>query len=68
MQSTLRLFALPMPRLARRWPVVLAALALWHHRARSRRHLAALDGRELADIGVSRAERRAECDKRFWQA
>jgi uncharacterized protein YjiS (DUF1127 family) len=68
MQSILRLFALPMPRRARLWPVLLVTLALWHHRARSRRHLAALDDRELADIGLSRADRRAECDKRFWQA
>jgi uncharacterized protein YjiS (DUF1127 family) len=27
----------------------------------------ALDDRELADIGLSRAERWMECQKRFWQ-
>jgi uncharacterized protein YjiS (DUF1127 family) len=46
---------------------VLLTLALWHHRHRSRRHLAALDDRELDDVGLSRDERRAECAKRFWQ-
>jgi uncharacterized protein YjiS (DUF1127 family) len=56
-----------MPRPVRWWPVLLATLALWHHRARSRRHLAALDDRELADIGLSRGERWIECEKRFWQ-
>jgi uncharacterized protein YjiS (DUF1127 family) len=43
-------------------------LALWHHRHRSRRQLAALDDRELDDIGLSRAQCQAECQKRFWQA
>ena len=47
---------------------ILFTLALWHHRHRSRRHLAALDDRELDDIGLSRARCRAECQKRFWQA
>ncbi|WP_428667354.1 DUF1127 domain-containing protein [Reyranella sp.] len=47
---------------------ILLALALWHHRQRSRRHLAALEDRELDDVGLSRDQRRAECSKRFWQA
>lgn len=47
---------------------ILFTLALWHHRCRSRRHLAALDDRELDDVGLSRDERCAECQKRFWQA
>lgn len=47
---------------------LLFTLALWHHRCRSRRHLAALDDRELDDVGLSRDERRAESRKRFWQA
>ena len=46
---------------------ILLTLALWHHRHRSRRQLAALDDRELDDIGLRRDERWAECDKRFWQ-
>jgi len=47
---------------------ILITLALWHHRSRSRRHLATLDDRELADIGITRSERWVECNKRFWQA
>lgn len=47
---------------------ILLKLALWHHRLRSRRHLAALDDRELDDVGLSRAQWWAECQKRFWQA
>ena len=69
MQSILRVFALvdePGERsLGHR---ILHMVALWHHRHRSRRHLAALDDRELDDVGLSRDERRAECRKRFWQA
>ncbi len=68
MQTILRVFAFagePAERhLGRR---ILFTLALWHHRRRSRRHLAALDERELDDIGLSRAQCRAECRKRFWQ-
>jgi uncharacterized protein YjiS (DUF1127 family) len=63
----LRLIAPPAPRSARWWPNIVATLALWYHRSRSRRHLAALDDRELADIGISRAERWIECQKRFWE-
>lgn len=47
---------------------ILLTLALWHHRHRSRRHLAALDDLALDDIGLSRTRCRAECRKRFWQA
>jgi len=67
MQITLRLITHPAPRSARWWPTIVATLASWRHRSRSRRHLAALDDRELADIGLSRAERRIECQKRFWE-
>jgi uncharacterized protein YjiS (DUF1127 family) len=63
----LRLIASPAPPAARWWPNIVATLALWRHRSRSRRHLAALDDRELADIGLSRAERWIECQKRFWE-
>jgi uncharacterized protein YjiS (DUF1127 family) len=47
---------------------ILLTFALWHHRHRSRRHLATLDDREVNDIGLSRAQCREECQKRFWQA
>jgi uncharacterized protein YjiS (DUF1127 family) len=69
MQSILRVFAFADDP-DKQYPVhrLLLMLALWHHRRRSRRHLAALDDRELDDIGLSRAQCRAECRKRFWQA
>jgi uncharacterized protein YjiS (DUF1127 family) len=63
----LRLIAPPAPRSARWWPSIVATLALWRHRSRSRRHLAALDDRDLADIGLSRTERWIECQKSFWE-
>jgi uncharacterized protein YjiS (DUF1127 family) len=69
MQSVLRVFGFVAEpgerRLAHR---ILLALALWHHRHRSRRHLAALDDRELDDVGFDRARCRTECRKRFCQA
>jgi uncharacterized protein YjiS (DUF1127 family) len=37
-------------------------------RARSRRVLAGLDARMLADIGVTRDQAMAESNKAFWQA
>jgi len=69
MQSILRLSAFA-DEVGKQYPVhrLLLMLALWHHRHRSRRHLAALDDRELDDIGLSRAKCHAECRKRFWQA
>jgi uncharacterized protein YjiS (DUF1127 family) len=68
MQSSLRLYApAAKPRSPRRWSVV-SMLALWRERSRSRRHLALLDDRALADIGISRAEQWKESRKRFWQA
>lgn len=40
---------------------------LWRQRVRTRRRLAALDERQLADIGISRSERLAEVGKPFWR-
>jgi uncharacterized protein YjiS (DUF1127 family) len=68
MQITLPRDPVALPHFAPRLRTVALTLALWRHRARSRRHLATLDDRELADIGVSRAQRNAECGKRFWQS
>ena len=45
-----------------------AAASVWLDRLRSRRRLAALDPRELADIGRTEPERWRECAKWFWQA
>jgi len=64
---SLHLIASPAPRSERWWPGIVATLAQWRHRSRSRRQLAALDDRELADIGRSRAERWVDCQKRFWE-
>jgi len=51
--------------------LVTFSLAGWLMRLycnhRSRRQLAALDSRLLADIGVSEAERRAELGKPLWK-
>jgi uncharacterized protein YjiS (DUF1127 family) len=43
-------------------------LTEWQSRAEQREVLASLDDRQLEDIGVSRAEVRAEIAKPFWRA
>lgn len=49
-------------------PTTLDLIALWRHRAHSRRELAALDRRLLGDIGVSPVAARAEAGRPFWRA
>lgn len=70
MQHALRLIALTpaRPRFAGLLQSMLAMRAVWRQRSRTRRHLALLDARELADLGLTRAEQRAEAGKWFWQA
>lgn len=46
---------------------LLALLALWHRRVRTRAQLARLDAAALNDIGIDEDERRAECELWFWQ-
>jgi uncharacterized protein YjiS (DUF1127 family) len=46
---------------------VLALAGSWYQRARQRRQLAELSDRQLADIGINRAEACAEAGKPFWQ-
>ena len=46
---------------------LLALLHIWQQRSRSRRHLAQLDPRLLADTGISEAERQVELSKPFWR-
>lgn len=45
---------------------VIAQLALWHRRARTRRHLRELDAVLLRDIGIDRTTRDAECARWPW--
>lgn len=40
---------------------------IWLRNHRTRRHLHDLTDAQLADIGLSPAERNAECAKWFWQ-
>ncbi|MFB4391095.1 MULTISPECIES: DUF1127 domain-containing protein [unclassified Pseudomonas] len=45
----------------------LSTLLLWQRRLASRRQLARLDGRLLADAGISEAQRYQELSKPFWR-
>lgn len=47
---------------------VLTMLKTMSDRSHQRRGLAALDDRQLRDIGCSRAQARAEAAKPFWRA
>ncbi|MBS7664433.1 DUF1127 domain-containing protein [Pseudomonas lalucatii] len=44
-----------------------ATLLLWQRRIVSRRQLARLDARLLADAGISESQRHAELNKPFWR-
>ena len=46
---------------------VIATLSLWQRRIVSRRQLARLDARLLADAGISENQRYAELQKPFWR-
>jgi uncharacterized protein YjiS (DUF1127 family) len=46
---------------------MLSTLMLWQRRVVSRRQLARLDTRLLADAGISEAQRHAELSKPFWR-
>ncbi|HCP54103.1 MAG: hypothetical protein CMK72_09165 [Pseudomonadaceae bacterium] len=49
-------------------PLRLAStLVLWQRRVASRRQLAHLDSRLLADAGISEAQRMSELSKPFWR-
>ena len=68
MEHALRVIALPAKlRLAGLLPTVLGMLLVWHHRSRTRQHLALLDAHELTDLGLTRAQR-SEAGKWFWRA
>ncbi|OVZ35458.1 hypothetical protein CDO43_40090 [Pseudomonas aeruginosa] len=46
---------------------MLGTMKLWQRRIQSRRQLARLDSRLLADAGISEAQRYAELNKPFWR-
>ncbi|MDP1908685.1 MAG: hypothetical protein Q8K85_10310 [Hyphomicrobium sp.] len=46
---------------------IAAIFMVWGRRARTRRHLRALEIHRLADIRLSETERRREGAKWFWQ-
>ncbi|BAN45841.1 DUF1127 domain-containing protein [Metapseudomonas resinovorans] len=46
---------------------LFATLAQWQRNARTRRQLAQLDDRALADVGISPSERAQELDTPFWR-
>jgi uncharacterized protein YjiS (DUF1127 family) len=45
----------------------IACIAEWRRRARSRRELMALDGRQLWDIHLTRCDAKSEAGKPFWK-
>ncbi|PJI48019.1 MULTISPECIES: DUF1127 domain-containing protein [Pseudomonas] len=46
---------------------LVSTVRLWQRRMESRRQLARLDSRLLADAGISEAQRYAELNKPFWR-
>lgn len=46
---------------------IFTTLMQWKRRVVSRRQLAQLDARLLADAGISEAQRHAELNKPFWR-
>jgi uncharacterized protein YjiS (DUF1127 family) len=49
------------------WLRAYAALCSWQRNWRTRRQLARLDHRQLADAGINEAQRLSELDKPFWR-
>jgi len=50
------------------WPLrLLSAITLWRRNAHTRRQLARLDDRQLADAGISVCDRDMELNKPFWR-
>ena len=65
--STFRLLApLAWERRLRPWAALVATLALWRQRRRTRQQLSTLDDRALADIGLTRAQQLIECSRPSW--
>lgn len=49
------------------WLRAYAALCRWQRNQRTRKQLACLDSRQLADAGISEAQRQNELAKPFWR-
>jgi uncharacterized protein YjiS (DUF1127 family) len=49
------------------WLRSYAILRQWQQNLRTRRQLAKLNAQQLADAGISEAQRQAELDKPFWR-
>ncbi|MFP5422116.1 MAG: DUF1127 domain-containing protein [Gammaproteobacteria bacterium] len=49
------------------WLRIYAALCGWQRNLRTRSQLARLDSRQLADAGITEAQRQVELAKPFWR-
>ncbi|HUE92472.1 DUF1127 domain-containing protein [Pseudomonas sp.] len=49
------------------WLRLYATLLHWQRNMRTRRQLARLDARQLADAGISEAQRQQELARPFWR-
>ena len=57
----------PLPTTARLLVAAAVVVTKWDRNRRSRRHLAALDGHLLTDIGLTPGAARSEAARPFWQ-
>lgn len=70
MERALGQTAALLPTLAQRRPLIkriAGSIAVWLRNGRTRRQLARLDERQLADAGISLCERDVELSKPFWR-
>ena len=49
------------------WLRAYAALCNWRRNLHTRKQLARLDSRQLADAGITETQRQAELEKPFWR-
>jgi uncharacterized protein YjiS (DUF1127 family) len=49
------------------WLRLYSTLCGWQRNVHTRRQLARLDSRQLADAGITEAQRQGELDKPFWR-
>ncbi|KAF1065753.1 MAG: hypothetical protein GAK45_02115 [Pseudomonas citronellolis] len=65
LSSAARITSIPSSASAHRG--LISTVRLWQRRIESRRQLARLDSRLLADAGISESQRYAELNKPFWR-